>query len=342
MRLLILGGTRFLGRHLAALALDRGHQVSLLHRGQSGPGLFPQAEHLITDRNGDLSLLAGRRWDAAIDTSAYLPRQVRHLAAHLAGQVGQYQLISTISVYDDAARALTSEDAPLRRLDVPTIETVSGDTYGGLKALCEEAAVHAFGDAHCLVARPGLIVGPFDPTGRFSWWVQRLMQGGEVLAPGDPQAPAQFLDARDAAAWLVKQAEAGNSSGRYNLCGPVEPTTMGQWLEAAKRSVAPGASPIRFTWVSEPFLTEHGVQPWTELPLWLPQAQAGLHRMDIRRAVAAGLLTRPTEHTVADTAAWLARAGSVAWPVGVGMTLDRERSLLGNWHGKSGHDVLIA
>ncbi len=331
MKLLILGGTRFLGRHLAEQALAVGHQVTLLHRGKSGPGLFPQAEHRIADRNGDLSALQGGTWDACIDTNAYVPRHVRSVAAVLAGRVGQYQLVSSISAYDDAGydpAAGPHEDSPLAQLADPTVETFTGDTYGGLKVLCEEAARQAFGD-RCLVSRPGLIVGPHDPTGRFTWWPQRLLRGGEVLAPGDPATPVQYIDVRDAAAWMLLQAERGTAGG-FNLVGPAEPLTMGGLLQAARDTLNPSAT---LRWVDEAWLLAQGVQPWSDLPVWLPQAQAGMHRTDIRRAQATGYESRPLAQTLADTAAW---ALGRATPAGVGLAPEREALLLAAWATRAG------
>ncbi len=330
MKLLILGGTRFLGRHLAEQALAAGHQVTLLHRGLSspvgGPGLFPQAEHHIGDRNGDLAVLQAGRWDACIDTSAYVPRHVRSVAAALAGRVGQYQLVSSISVYDDAgysADAGPHEDCALARLPDPTVEAITGETYGGLKVLCEEAAQQAFG-GRCLVSRPGLIVGPHDPTGRFTWWPQRLQRGGDVLAPGDPATPVQFIDVRDLAAWHLRQAE-GGTAGLFNLVGPDEPLTIGGLLQAARDTLNPAA---QLRWVDEAWLLAQGVQPWSDLPVWLPRAQAGMHRTDTRRARATGLRTRPLADTLRDTAAW---AQGRATPAGVGLAPEREAALLQAW-----------
>jgi 2'-hydroxyisoflavone reductase len=333
MHILILGGTRFLGRHLAQQALDAGHRLTLFHRGQSNAGLFPQAEHRIGDRNGDLAALQGGRWDVAIDTNAYNPRHVRSMAAALAGRVGQYQLVSTISVYAGFTSPGQAEDAALATLADPTVEEVTGDTYGGLKALCEAAAQEAFA-GRCLVSRPGLLVGPHDPTGRFTWWVQRFDRaaaGEAVLVPGDPAAPVQFIDARDAAAWHLLQAERG-STGVVNLTGPVTPATMGELVDCLRQTLAPGAVPH---WVGEDFLLAEGVAPWTELPVWLPRADAPLHQTSIQRALASGLQTRPLAQTVSDTAAW-ARAGAVAPSGGplrpkVGLAPEREAALLAGW-----------
>lgn len=333
MRLLILGGTRFLGRHLAEAALAADHELTLLHRGRSGAELFPEAQHLIADRDGDLAALvaAGKHqgWDAAIDTSAYVPRHVRTLAAALAGRVGCYHLVSSISVYADFESPGRDEDAATATLEDPDAATLSGATYGALKRACEETALQAFGRRHTLIARPGLLVGPHDPTGRFAWWVQRLQRGTEVLVPGPREAPLQFIDARDAAAWLLRQAE-GGSSGVFNLTGPVQPLTMGVFFERAARCLAAHS---RLRWADGDWLQAEGVTPWTELPLWVPRASSGMHAVNIERAVAAGLVCRPLEDTLADTAAWLASdppapaQGPMPRPA-IGLAPDREAALL--------------
>jgi 2'-hydroxyisoflavone reductase len=343
MHLLVLGGTRFLGRHLADLALQRGHRVTLLHRGRSAGGLFAQAEHLIADRNIDLSLLDGRRFDAVVDTSAYWPRQVQAVAARLAGRVGHYQMVSTISVYadpdaDPQAGAL-GEDAALATLADPGTEQVSGETYGGLKVLCERAAVEGFGAERCLLPRPGLLVGPHDPTERFTWWVRRLAgaaPGSEVLAPGNPAAAVQLIDARDAAAWMLAQAEAGSLSGPVNLTGPATPLTMAALLQTACRVLAPTDAAPTLSWVDEAFLLAQGVAPWSDLPLWLPRGRDGLHRVDNRRALHSGLQCRPLEATLADTATWAAAStppvsagGPARAPTG--LAPQRETALLQAW-----------
>ncbi len=308
MNLLILGGTRFLGRHLAEIALARGHRVTLLHRGRSAAGpaeLLPEAEHRLADRDDEAAFtaaLAGGRWDVAIDTSAYVPRQVRSAVAALAGRVAQYQLVSSISVYAGHAAAPLTEASPLAMLADPLTEVVDGSTYGGLKVLCEAAAVRGFGEAATLVVRPGLIVGPHDPTGRFSWWVRRIVRGGTVLAPGEPEAPVQFIDARDLAGWMLDEAGRGGS-GAVNLTGPATPLTMRGFLDTACATLNPAAT---LAWRDEQALLAAGVAPWMELPLWLPAAQASLHKASIERALARGLHTRPLAHTLADTAAWLA------------------------------------
>jgi 2'-hydroxyisoflavone reductase len=323
MKLLILGGTRFLGRHLAGQALAQGHQVSLLHRGLSNAQLFPEAEHLITDRDKNLSCLSGKQWDAVIDTSAYVPRQVRQVVQALGDRVGHYQLVSTISVYAGFALGGNDETAALATLPDPNTETVDGSTYGGLKVLCEQEAQLGFGN-RCLINRPGLLVGPHDPTGRFTWWVRRFTDAtvstDNVLAPGDPQAPVQFIDAGDAAAWMLVQAERG-TTGIFNLTGPATPLTMGEFLETARVTLRPQAT---LRWLPEALLLAHKVAPWTELPVWLSEESAALHRTKIQRALQTGLTTRPLRHTLLDTAAWLPQAPPTPK---IGMTAEREATV---------------
>lgn len=324
MKLLVLGGTRFLGRHLVTQALEAGHDVTLLHRGRER-GLFPRATEIVADRNGDLpSALAGGRWDAVVDTCAYLPRQVRAAAAVLQSRVGRYLLVSTVSVYADGHPG-PDEQAPLAVLPDPCVDTVDGTTYGGLKALCEAELADAM-PGRSLVARPGLIVGPYDPSGRFSYWPRRIAAGGEVLAPGDPAAPVQLIDARDLAAWLLRQA-AADTTGPVNLCGPAGPLTMGGLLAEACRVLNPAA---RLTWVPDDFLAAHGVQPWTELPVWVGGASPGLHRTANARALATGLRCRPLGETLADTAAW--DRGDRRELPGIGLAPAREAALLAAWH----------
>jgi 2'-hydroxyisoflavone reductase len=322
MRLLVIGGTRFLGRHLVQQALDAGHDVTLFNRGQSAASLFPQAEQRRGDRNGDLGALASGAWDTVIDTCAYVPRHVRTMAAALRGRVGHYQLVSTVSVYAQFENAGIDEDAPLAALDDERTEVVDGQTYGGLKALCERALLEALPSAACIV-RPGLLVGPHDPTGRFTWWIQRLLRGGAVLCPGSPSAPLQFIDARDAAAFLLRQA-ATAARGTFNLAGPFAPLTMGAFFEQARAVLNPSST---LRWIDETTLLAAGVEPWTELPLWVPADTAGLQAVSIERARRAGLRCRALEHTLCDTAAWV-RSGAAPSVATVGLNAEREAALL--------------
>jgi 2'-hydroxyisoflavone reductase len=326
MDLLILGGTGFLGRHLVETALGEGHRVTLFNRGLSGPELFPEVETIVGDRDGDLSALRGRRWDAAIDTCGYVPRVVRASAGLLADEVDHYTFVSSISVYSDAIGLGADEGAPVEELDDPTVEEVTGETYGGLKALCERAAEEEM-PGRVLNVRPGLISGPQDPTDRFTYWPRRISAGGEVLAPDRPERRVQFIEVRDLAAWIVKMA-ADRQPGTYNATGPDYELSMGTLLEAC--GVVSGGD-AQLVWVSEQFLEQNGVEPFTELPLWVPREYGGMLAVDCGRAIAAGLAFRPLSETIRAVLEWdRARAdtGLVA-----GLTLERERELLLAWHG---------
>ena len=328
MKLLILGGTVFLGRHIAAAALARGHDVTLFTRGQHNPDLFPEAEKLRGDRAGDLGALAGRRWDAVIDTSGYIPRAVRRSAEALADAVEHYTFISSISVYAHPWARGMDEGAPLATIDDPATEEVTGETYGALKALCERAAEAAM-PGRVLVVRPGLIVGPHDPTDRFTYWPVRAARGGEMLAPGDPAQPVQLIDARDLAAWTLDMAER-RATGTFNATGPEAPLSMEAMLEGC---VAAAGSAATLTWVEEGFLLEQGAQPWGELPLWLPSEDATLHTADVSKAVAAGLRFRSLAETARDTLDWHATRPADE-PLRAGLSAEREGELLAAWHAR--------
>lgn len=328
MRLLILGGTIFLGRQLVEAALARGHDVTLFNRGQHNAELFPNVEKLRGDRNGDLDALRGRRWDAVIDTAAYVPRVVRKSAELLAGVVDHYTFISTISVYANFSQRKTDENAPVGTIEDEATEEVTGETYGPLKALCEQAAESAL-PGRVLTIRPGLIVGPNDPTDRFTYWVRRVAHGGEVLAPGRPERPVEFIDVRDLAEWNVRMVEA-EQTGVYNATGPGQRLPMGQLLEECRSA---SHSDATVTWLAERFLLERGVDPWSEMPLWIPEegGEAGLFSIDCRKAIAAGLRFRPVGDTVADTLAW-DRTRPDDIELRAGMKREREAELLQEWH----------
>jgi len=305
MRLLVLGGTKFLGRAVVEAALPGGHEVTLFNRGQTNPDLFPEAEQLRDDLGGDLEVLHGRTWDAAGDLDPpQLPRHTRHRTETLAGSVGHYVFVSTISVYADPSQPL-DEDSPL--LEPPQEEPEAFDPalYGPLKAGSERAVLAVFG-ARAAIARPGLIVGPHDPTDRFTYWPRRLAEGGDVLAPGDPDAPVQLVDARDLGGWLVRLAER-QIAGVFNATGPAEPLTLGEALERVAAAVGGDA---HLMWTDEQRILDAGVTPWSELPLWVPGVEwRGLLQADIRPALAAGLTFRPLEETARDTLAWSREAG---------------------------------
>jgi 2'-hydroxyisoflavone reductase len=298
MKLLVLGGTKFLGRHAVDAALAGGHDVTIFTRGQTNPELFPDVEHLTGNRDGDLDALRGRSWDGVVDTSGYVPRIVRESAELLRDDVERYVFVSSISVYDDFSRPVT-EATPVAELADPATEEIM-ENYGALKAACERVVEEAYGERSARV-RAGLIVGPYDPTDRFTYWPRRIALGGSVLGPGDPDAPVQFVDARDLAAWLVRLALAG-PGGTFNATGPAQPLTFAELLERTRDVIGSNADIV---WVEDERVLDAGVQPWMELPLWLPGSEhAGMARADISRALDAGLTFRPVEETVADTLAW--------------------------------------
>ncbi len=327
MKLLILGGTIFMGRHLAGYAIERGHEVTLFTRGRHNPDIFPEAHMLHGHRDGDLAALEGGRWDAVIDTCGFVPRVVRQSAQLLKNAVGHYTFISTISVYPDFKVAGIDETAPVAVLEDPTVETVDGETYGGLKALCETVVQEEL-PGRCLIVRPGLMVGPFDPTDRFTWWPVRVARGGEMLAPVDPERRTQIIDARDLAFWLMRLVERG-ATGVLNATGPDRPLSIGEILEESLRITRSGAS---LTWVPESFLTEQDVTFWSEIPLLVPGGpdMAGFADVSIARAVAEGLRFRPLAETIRDTFDWNATLPADR-PLRAGLAPDREAAILVKW-----------
>ncbi|MGH3022843.1 MAG: SDR family oxidoreductase [Gaiellaceae bacterium] len=323
MRILVLGGTLFVGRHVVEAALERGHEVTLFNRGRTAAALFPDVETLHGDRDaGDLDALRGRRWDAAVDTSARVPRWVHDAAGLLAGAVEHYTFVSSGSVYADTSTPGTDEGSPVHSLADESVEEItSAEVYGALKVLCERAAEQQL-PGRVLSARAGLIVGPYDPTGRFTYWVHRIARGGEVLAPEPRDQPVQLIHGRDLADWMLDLAER-RETGVYNATGPERPLTMEGLLEAI-REVAGGDASL--TWAGERFLVENGVEAWSELPLWLaPGANpesANFLAVDVRKAIAAGLRFRPLAETIRDTL-----AGAETTPA-AGLDSLRERELL--------------
>ena len=320
MKLLLLGGPRFLGRAVADAAFARGHELTFFNRGKTNPELYPEAEKLRGDRAGDLSALSGRTWDAVIDTCGYLP-QVVHASAKALADSGRYCYISTISVYADFSRRV-DEDSPLAPLGNYPPDEVTNESYGPLKALCEAAVLEELGE-RALVVRPGLIVGPHDPTGRFTYWPHRLARGGEVLAPSPPERQTQSIDVRDLAEWIVDLCE-GDGGGTFNATHPG--FSFGELLETC-RTVA--AADSKITWVADEFLLEHEVGEWMELPLWIADpAMAGADHVDVRRAVAAGLRFRPLVDTIRGTLDEAQLTDSA------GLSAERETALLAKWHAR--------
>ena len=335
MRVLVLGGTIFVGRHVVEAALARGDEVTLFNRGRHGPELFPDVERIRGDREGDLSLLEGRSWDAVVDTSGYFPRVVRASVQALAGRVGHYTFVSSASVYRDFSRPGLSENAATHEVapDAPE-ELASPEAYGGFKAACERMVEETL-PGRGLSVRAGLIVGPHDPTNRFAYWVTRIARGGEMLAPEPRDQPVQFVDARDLADWILRMAERGHG-GIFNATGP--PTTLEHFFSEIRAATG---SDAELTWVDERFLVDASVEPFQDLPLWLApsvdRSAAYFLAIDSSKAVAAGLTLRPLAETVRDTLAWAEAAGrpgpkdvGVAMAPG-GMSGARERELLDRW-----------
>ncbi len=294
MRILIIGGTAFVGRHIAQAAIDAGHDITLFHRGRTGPDLFPQATHLSGDRNEGLSALRAGDWAATIDVCAYLPRQVRALASALNGRGGHHLFISSASVYRTPVAPGFDESAPLAELADPAVEEITAQTYGGLKVLCERAAAEMHGSGTTIV-RPSYVIGPYDRSYRFTWWVERLARGGEVLAPGEPQDPIQVIDARD----------------------------MG-----VAAQVAPAGT--RLTWVSRDYLLGEGEDD-ASLPMWPGgDSERDINAASSAAALAAGLRPRPLSQSVAEIHAHELRFPTTV-PAGVGLSPQREADLLAGW-----------
>jgi 2'-hydroxyisoflavone reductase len=331
--ILILGGTGFLGPHIVEAAQARGHTLTLFNRGKTHPHYFPDVEKLRGDRDGDLEALEGRRWDAVVDTSGYVPRVVKASAELLAPNAGQYLFISSISVYPGELVVGQDETAAVTPLEDPTSEDVP-KYYGALKAACERAAEAAM-PGRVTNIRPGLIVGPLDPTGRFTHWVTRVADGGEVLAPGDGASPTQYIDARDLAAWIVRCIE-GGTVGIYNALGPTGGIPMRTVLEACRDAAGSQAT---FTWVDAAFLESQGVAPWSDMPMWIPAKDeyVGFGTMSNQRAVAAGLQFRPVLDTARDTLAWVKTlpADEPAKTRSSGISREREAAVLAAWKAKS-------
>lgn len=327
MKILVLGGTVFLGRQVVEEALRRGHDLTLFHRGQHGRDLFPMVQRVLGDRGGDLSRLQGLSFDAVIDTSGYLPRLVQDSASFLSTHAGHYVFVSTISVYRDFDAGLVRESHPLATLPAGAdAEEVSGDTYGPLKALCEQAVQEHFAGATTVV-RPGLIVGPHDPTDRFTYWIARLAEGGVVAVPGPRTRPVQFIDVRDLAAFLVHLVET-RQSGTFNATGPDAPLDMGTLVETVLEAAQQIAE---VAWLPEDYLLSQGIGSWIEMPLWIPESpdSRGLFRISIDAARTRGLRLRAPKDTIAATLEWHRERGSA--PLRAGLDPDRERALLAGW-----------
>ncbi len=322
MKVLVIGGTHFVGRAVVEDAVARGHDVTVFHRGAEEPEDFPDVEHLHGDRDGELDVLRGREWDAALDTCGYVPRVVRDSAQLLADAVGIYGYISSLSVLPDDAPPGWNEDTPTHQPPFPDTEEITNETYGPLKVACE-LEVRAALPSRCLIVRPGYIVGPHDPTDRFTYWVRRAGTGDEMLAPGPDDGALQVLDVRDLGAFTLDHLEAGTADV-FGVVGPPEPLTWAVFLPLVREVAGAGTS---FIWADRRFLeSQLGYDLDEAFPL-RDYPYEGLHQYDARKAIAAGLTHRPLEETIADTIAWDRDRG----PLKSGIAAERERALIDAW-----------
>jgi 2'-hydroxyisoflavone reductase len=324
MNILILGGTKFVGLHLVNSALARGHNVTIFNRGKTNPGLFPQVETILGDREHDIPKLTGRTWDAVIDVAGYVPRIVRFSAVGLERSVSQYVYISSISAYASLSRVGVNESDPLATMADETVEEITGETYGPLKVLCEKVVQEVYGE-RALIVRPGLIVGPNDPTDRFTYWPVRVARGGDIFAPDKPSALTQFIDVRDLSEFTIKLIE-DNAHGIFNATGPDHDLSFGTLLETCKQVCGNDA---KLKWASVEFMNQNNVAPWSDMPAYLPDSgdDAGFAQVDMSKAIKAGLKFRPLEDTVRDTLAWAnTRPAEHVWRAG--LNTEREQELL--------------
>jgi 2'-hydroxyisoflavone reductase len=319
-------------------ALSRGHKVTVFNRGKSHPGELPEGvEQLIGDRNGQLDALKNRKWDVVIDNPTSVPVWVRDAAQVLKGKVDRYVFISTISVYAEGKKPNEETDA-LAKYDGADAMKETRDSivasqfklYGPLKALSEQEAEKWF-PKKTLVIRPGLIVGPNDQTDRFTYWPVRIDRGGEVLAPGDPTDPVQYIDARDLAEWTIRMVEK-SATGAYNATGPAKALGVGDMLGGIKTALK---SDAKFTWADAKFLEEQKVEAWSDMPVWVPPSgdEGGLGRTSIKKALAEGLTFRPLDVTARDTLAWFkTQPADRQAKLKAGLTSEREKEVLAAWH----------
>jgi 2'-hydroxyisoflavone reductase len=334
LRILILGGTRFIGLHMTALAQARGHTLTFFNRGKTKTDRYPDVERIKGDRNGEIDGLKGRQWDAVIDNSGYVPRHVKLSAELLAPQVRQYVFVSSVSVYPNFS-VPRDESSPVGKLADETIEKVDGETYGPLKALCEQAAERAL-PGRTTIVRPGLIVGPDDNTDRFTYWPARAARGGEFIAPGSPADPFQIIDACDLAAFTLNAVE-NNHTGVYNLVSNPGDFKFGELTEAcvaAANKLAKPADKPRAVFLPAEFLEEQKVAPWSEMPVWLPAKgdEAAFAGTSNKAALARGLKITPLRKTVHDTLAWhLARPAEERDKLKAGIAAEKEAAVLATW-----------
>ncbi|MGI8670189.1 MAG: NAD-dependent epimerase/dehydratase family protein [Aridibacter sp.] len=337
MKILIIGGTKFSGRHLVKAALENTHEVTIFHRGNHPAGEPGDVEEILGDRIFDLGKLADRTWDVCVDMCGYLPQWVEGSAEFLKDSVEKYVFISSVSVYDAVAEPDFNESAKLNKLDAEQEKRFAeidekgdfgaadlGDMYGALKVLCEEEVLKIFPENH-LIIRPGLIVGKFDFTDRFTYWVMRAAKGGEVLAPNNADAFVQLIDAKDLAEWIVKIVETGKT-GIYNAVNKPFELTFGKMLEEIKKT---SGSDAEFVWVSEEFMDENNVAPWSDMPLHLPESLVFMRTANVDKALEKGLKIRPLSETIRETLDW---RKTIDEEMKAGISSEREKELLQKWH----------
>jgi 2'-hydroxyisoflavone reductase len=328
LRVLMLGGTGFIGPHTIEALRRGGHQITLFNNDKESAKKFPEMESLFGDRDGKIEALNGRDWDVVIDNSGYVTRHVKLTADALKDRVGHYIFISSISAYADLTKPGIDEDYPLATLKDPNVEQVTGETYGGLKAACENVVREVYGSRFTVI-RPTYIVGPGDPTDRFTYWPVRASQGGEMLAPGTSRDPVQFIDVRDLAEFIAACAQ-HRHAGNYNVCNAPRSVRMGQLLEASRKI---SKARTKVVWVDAKFIDDQKFEG-NEIPIWSPTEgeYAGAALVDPARAVAKGLKFRPLNVTVRDTLAWNAtRPAERREKLRAGLSMDQERALLEKW-----------
>lgn len=326
LKILILGGTSFLGPHLVEELQEHGHEVSLFNRGTQNSSILSTVEKLQGNRDGDLSAFKGRQWDAIIDTSGHLPRVVEASSKVLAEATNHYTFISTIGVYKDFSKLDIDEAYPLAKLSDEKSEEITEKTYGALKACCEDVICRYFPN-QSLIIRPGLIVGPLDPTDRFTYWPVRVVEGGRILAPGKPTQNLQFIDVRDLAKWIVLMVER-QAIGIYNATGPATPITFEQLIEECQEF---SKQDIAIQWIDEDFLIKNDVRDWVEVPLWLSYKRnmPGFLDINVQKAIQAGLTFRPLSETISSILAWDSSRDNIKQQTG--LDREKEKELLTLW-----------
>jgi len=336
VKILILGGSVFIGRHITEAALANGHEVTLFNRGRQASPFSANVENLIGDRHGDLAVLQNRQWDAVVDVSGYVPSAVEAAARLLCSNVETYLYISSISVYGTVTKSV-DEITPVVEInddDLPAAEKLSGEEsptamtyckyYGPLKARCESIVKQYFPKRH-VILRPGLVAGSYDYTNRMAYWITRLQQGGDYLAPHDAETPVRFIDVKDLADWTVKCIES-NNFGVYNMPGPSD-LTLGELFKTMQALIKSDAKPV---WLPEEFLLGSGVKPWIEIPLWLPKSLQGIFRIGDHKAIAKGLSYRSLAASLLDIISWLDETAPV-FKLVTGIDGEKEQALIAQW-----------